>query len=56
MKTLFVVLANHCADVDTSSYVIGVYLDKAHAVEAGRNAWEEGGFFSWKIEEHELCS
>lgn len=56
MKTLFIVLANNCADVDTSTHVIGVYSSKAAAEEAGIKAYENGGFYSWKIEEHELCS
>ena len=56
MKTVFVVVANHCADSDTSSSVIGVYSSKAAAEEAGIKAYENGGFYSWKIEEHELCS
>lgn len=55
-KTVFVAVANHCADADTSSHVIGVYASKAAAEEAGVKAYENGGFYSWHIEEHELCS
>lgn len=56
MTKIFIAIANHYSDVDTSSHVIGVFSTKALAIRAAVKAWREDAFFGWHIKESQLDS